>query len=337
MSATKTNSRLLIGAAVATVLMAACSATPTRPAGSAALRARLIELQADPQLAGRAPLAMDQASKAVTAAEQPQADAAINAHLQFMADRKISIAAAEAHSQWSVDQRRQISEQRAAMQLNARTQEADAANTRTAIAKADASDQRRAADMANLRTTAAQADASDQRDAAEAANSRTTLAEADAAGQRVVAGAALDEAAESRRQSLEMQRQVEDLQARVTERGLVLTLGDVLFTTGTSDLRIGGDAHLARLAAFLNRYPHRSAKIEGHTDNVGGEGFNQGLSQRRAESVRSYLVSQGVDGGRLTATGLGEGTPVGDNKTATGRQQNRRVEVIIADEMVSSR
>jgi len=309
MNATTTNSRLLIGAAVAVALLAACSVTPTRPAGAAALRARLIQLQSDPQLAGRAPLAMDQASRAVTAAEQPQADAAINAHLQFMADRKISIAAAEAHSQWSVDQRRQITEQRSAMQLNARTQEADAANARTSVARADA----------------------------DAANSRTTIAQADAAGQRLAAGAAMDDAAESRRQAVEMQHQVEDLQARVTERGLVLTLGDVLFTTGTSDLRIGGDGHLSRLAAFLNRYPHRNAKIEGHTDNVGGEGYNQGLSQRRADSVKSYLVAQGVDTGRLTATGMGEGTPVGDNKTVTGRQQNRRVEVIIADDMVSAR
>jgi outer membrane protein OmpA-like peptidoglycan-associated protein len=254
-----------------------------------------------------------------------------------MADRKISIASAEAHGQWSVDQRRQITEQRTAMQLSARTQEADAANTRSAIARADASEQRRAADAANVRTSAAQADASDQRQEADAANSRTSLAQADANDQRHVAGVALDEAAESRRQSVELQHQVEDLQARVTERGLVLTLGDVLFTSGTADLRIGGDAHLTRLAAFLNRYPHRSAKIEGHTDNIGGEGYNQGLSQRRAESVKTYLVTQGVDTGRLTATGMGEGTPVGDNKTATGRQQNRRVEVIIADELVSAR
>jgi len=337
MNATTTNSRLTIGAAVAAVILAACSATPTRPAGAAALRTRLIQLQSDPQLAGRAPLAMDQASKAVTAAEQPQPDPAINAHLQFMADRKISIAAAEARSQWTVDQRRQITEQRAAMQLNARTQEADAANARSVVARADASDQRRAADAANVRTSAAQADANDQRQEADAANSRTTLAQADASDQRHVAGVALDEAAESRRQSMELQHQVEDLQARVTERGLVLTLGDVLFTTGTADLRIGGDGHLARLAAFLNRYPHRNAKIEGHTDNVGGEGYNQGLSQRRADAVKTYLVTQGVDTSRLTSTGMGEGTPVGDNKTATGRQQNRRVEVIIADEMVSAR
>jgi outer membrane protein OmpA-like peptidoglycan-associated protein len=337
MNSTSTSSRLMISTAVAAAILAACSATPTRPAGAAALRTRLIELQSDPQLAGRAPLAMDEAGKAVTAAEQPQPDPAINAHLQFMADRKISIAAAEAHSQWSVDQRRQIAEQRTAMQLDARTQEADAANARSAIARADASDQRRAADAANVRTSVAQADASDQRQEASDANTRTTLAQADASEQRHVAGAALDEAAESRRQAVEMQHQVEDLQARVTERGLVLTLGDVLFTTGTSDLRIGGDSHLARLAAFLNRYPHRSARIEGHTDNVGGEGYNQGLSQRRADSVKAYLVAQGVDGSRLTATGMGEGTPVGDNKSATGRQQNRRVEVIIADAMVSAR
>jgi outer membrane protein OmpA-like peptidoglycan-associated protein len=295
MKSTLPASRLLIGAAVAAVLLGACSTEPTHPAGSAALRARLIALQSDPQLAGRAPLAMEQASQAVTAAEQPQADPLVNAHLQFMADRKISIATAEAHSRWSVDQRVQITEQRSAMQLQMRTQEAD---------------------DANLRTTAAEANAADQK-------------------QR--ASIALDAAASAQRDTADMQRQVDELQARVTDRGLVLTLGDVLFTSGTSDLRIGGDSHLTKLAAFLNRYPRRNALIEGYTDSVGAEGYNQGLSQRRADSVKAYLVAQGVQTARLTATGMGEGSPVGDNNSATGRQQNRRVEVIIADELVSAR
>ena len=135
MNATFSRSRPQIAAAVAAILMAACSSVPNHPpAGAAALRARLTQLQADPKLAGRAPLAVEQANMAVTAAEQPQADPVINAHLQFMADRKISIAAADAQSQWAVDQRKQITEERAAMQLKSRTQEVDVANQKTANA-----------------------------------------------------------------------------------------------------------------------------------------------------------------------------------------------------------
>jgi outer membrane protein OmpA-like peptidoglycan-associated protein len=118
---------------------------------------------------------------------------------------------------------------------------------------------------------------------------------------------------------------------------LVLTLGDVLFTTGTANLNTGADTQLTKLAGFLNSYPDRTARIEGHTDSVGSDAYNQGLSQRRADAVKSYLVHQGIDTQRLTSTGNGESSPVGDNGTATGRQQNRRVEVIIPNSLVSAR
>jgi outer membrane protein OmpA-like peptidoglycan-associated protein len=268
----------LIAAAVAACLLAACASVPTQPAGSAALRTRLSALQADPQLAGRAPLAIEQANIAVTAAEKPQTDPVINAHLQFMADRKISIAAANAQSQLSIDQRKDITEQRAAMQLKERTQEADVAKQKTAVAVADG--QRNAADL---------------------------------------------------------QHQIDDLQAKVTDRGLVLTLGDVLFTTGTANLNMGAGTQLTKLVAFLSQHPDRTVQIEGYTDSVGTDEYNQGLSQRRADSVKGYLVHQGIDTQRLTATGNGKSSPVGDNNSATGRQQNRRVEVIIANAVVAAR
>jgi outer membrane protein OmpA-like peptidoglycan-associated protein len=285
MNTKRLRSHPLIAAAIATALLAACASVPTQPAGSAELRSRLNELQADPQLAGRAPLAIEQANKAVTAAEQPQADPVINAHLQFMADRKISIATADARAQLALDQRKDITDQRAAMQLNERTQEADAAKQKT-----------------------------------DAANQNTANAVAD--GQRNAA---------------ELQRQIDDLNAKQTDRGLVLTLGDVLFTTGTADLNMGAGTQLTKLAAFLNQHPERSAQIEGYTDSVGSDAYNQSLSQRRADAVKSYLVHQGIDTQRLTSTGNGKSSPVGDNASATGRQQNRRVEVIIPNSLVSAR
>ncbi len=139
------------------------------------------------------------------------------------------------------------------------------------------------------------------------------------------------EADAARQKNVELQREIDALQAQATDRGIVLTLGDVLFETGRADLKAGATADLGKLVTFLGKYPERSVIIEGHTDNVGGEDFNLGLSQRRADAVRSYLLQQGVDASRIEASGMGEGVPVASNGTATGRQQNRRVEIIISN------
>jgi outer membrane protein OmpA-like peptidoglycan-associated protein len=369
----------LIAAAVAAVLLSACASVPVEPDGAASLRNRLTQLQADPQLGSRAPLAMEQANIAVTAAEKPQADQALSNHLQFIADRKISIARAEAQSQLAVDQRKGLAAQREAMRLQARTREADAANYRANEAQANAYDQRQVADAANSRAAMAQANASDQAqqtDAAnnraamaqanasdqaqqteaansraamaqanasdqarqtDAANSRAAMAQANASDQEMQANAARSATADAKRQADDLQHQIKDMQARVTDRGLVLTLGDVLFASGAANLNSAGNGHLDKLAIFLNRYGDRTALIEGHTDNVGGEDYNLGLSQRRAEAVKSYLVGQGIHSTRLSASGMGKGSPVADNGSATGRQQNRRVEVIIENSRVSTR
>jgi outer membrane protein OmpA-like peptidoglycan-associated protein len=136
-------------------------------------------------------------------------------------------------------------------------------------------------------------------------------------------------AASSEQDAAEMQRQIDALQAKATDRGLVLTLGDVLFESGRADLRAGADGKLNKLVAFLNKYPDRVVTIEGYTDSVGGEDYNQALSQRRADSVKSYLLREGIESGRVTASGMGENDPVAGNDSAMGRQQNRRVAVII--------
>jgi outer membrane protein OmpA-like peptidoglycan-associated protein len=335
----KTRCKTLIAAGVVSALLAACSAAPQRPDGADRLRSELTELQSNSELASRAPLAIKEADIAVSAAEQPQADQALAAHLVFMADRKIGIARALGESRLAVDQRKSLSEEREARRLQARTEEADSANRRAAVAQADASYEKQAADaardQADADRNAAQDAARDQADAARDAARDQADSARDAA--RDQADSARDAAADAALNAQELQRQIDDLQAKVTDRGLVLTLGDVLFASGTAQLNSGGTNNLGKLAGFLNKHPERTALIEGHTDSVGSEDYNQGLSQRRADAVKSYLVGQSISSSRLSASGKGEYSPIGDNSSATGRQQNRRVEVIIENNMVSSK
>ncbi|PWG65860.1 OmpA family protein [Spiribacter halobius] len=164
----------------------------------------------------------------------------------------------------------------------------------------------------------------EERDAARLA-SRTE--EADRA--RREAASAREDALQARRGEAELQRQIEALEAEATERGIVLTLGDVLFASGSATLQTGGYENLNRLVDFLERYPDQAVLIEGHTDSVGSAQANERLSQRRADAVRDYLARRSIGERRLSARGLGEGRPVATNDTAAGRQQNRRVEIII--------
>ena len=124
---------------------------------------------------------------------------------------------------------------------------------------------------------------------------------------------------------------VQQLRAERTSRGMVVTLEDVLFEVNGAALQPGAQTELLRLADYLNRNPDRKTLIEGHTDNTGGSDYNLQLSQLRAQSVESYLVSGGVPADRIRAIGYGETRPEAPNDSATGRQQNRRVEIVILD------
>ena len=117
----------------------------------------------------------------------------------------------------------------------------------------------------------------------------------------------------------------------------MVTLGDVLFETDKSELKGSAASNLDKLVAFLSSNPDRSVQIEGHTDSVGNDDYNFSLSQRRAESVRHYLINRGIAANRLDASGKGESTPVASNSDATGRQMNRRVEVVIANPVLSAK
>ena len=126
------------------------------------------------------------------------------------------------------------------------------------------------------------------------------------------------------------EREIEQLKATQTSRGLVMTLGDVLFDTGRSELKSGATRKLDPLVTFLNAHPNRRIEIDGFTDSVGSEALNARLSQQRAEAVKQALATRGIDATRVSSQGYGEAFPVASNDNAGGRQLNRRVEVVIA-------
>lgn len=152
------------------------------------------------------------------------------------------------------------------------------------------------------------------------------------------ASVARDQAADSARETASeteradrLDAQLADLKAKQTDRGVVVTLGDVLFATGRSDLQEGSQHSLAGLTAFLSAHPERTVRVEGFTDNVGTEDYNRGLSDRRASSVADALMRGGIVSARIRTEGYGTSYPVARNDSALGRQQNRRVEVVISD------
>ena len=126
-----------------------------------------------------------------------------------------------------------------------------------------------------------------------------------------------------------LEEQLAALEAQETERGLVVTLGDILFDVDEAQLTPGGELQGARLADALRQMPDRNILIEGHTDSTGSADYNLDLSQRRAGAVEGLLIVQGVDPTRIVTRGYGEAYPVATNDTSAGRQQNRRVEVVI--------
>lgn len=227
-----------------------------------------------------------------------------------------------------------------------------------AQAKSDADIARNQADRASndavrARIEAARAKASERdqtaRAADEAETARKKVEQAQFEAARAKAGEiqALDDADRARLQAEEAKRQrdaaqqrlyvslSEILETRREARGMIVNLSDVLFDTGQATLKPGAREKLSKLAGILLAYPGEyQIEIEGHTDSVGAEMFNLNLSRGRAESVRDYLVQNGIKSERvISARGFGEAKPVADNETASGRQVNRRVEIIIADQL----
>jgi outer membrane protein OmpA-like peptidoglycan-associated protein len=143
------------------------------------------------------------------------------------------------------------------------------------------------------------------------------------------------QAASAQTQTAALTRELSELKAKQTDRGVVLTMGDVLFATGKSDVAPGAQRSIDKLVDFLQKNPTRNVLIEGHTDNTGSADLNLRLSQERADAVKELLVAKGISPDRISARGHGLKYPLVSNDTAAGRQQNRRVEVVVLNEGVS--
>ncbi len=164
---------------------------------------------------------------------------------------------------------------------------------------------------------------------------RTRQAEA----AQAAASSALNQADQARQQAARqtdranaLLHDLQALQGRATPQGMVVTLPDMLFESGRAALNGGARRGIARLVAVMQQHPERRVRVEGFTDSVGSEEFNLDLSRRRAEAVRAALVDAGIETARIEVQARGEAEPVADNATASGRQQNRRVEVLFSDE-----
>jgi outer membrane protein OmpA-like peptidoglycan-associated protein len=204
--------------------------------------------------------------------------------------------------------------------------ESDAARAQADAARAQADSDRARADMANSQAasasalSAAQADADQSRLAAQQAQSSAQQAEAEKAAMRARLSEQLNKI----------------LQTRDSARGLIVSMSDVLFDTGKYSLKPGAREKLAKVAGILLAYPGLNIEVGGYTDNVGGDQMNQTLSENRAGSVRSYLVEQGVAAGAVSARGFGNTLPVATNGNSAGRQQNRRVELLVSGDAIGN-
>ena len=223
------NGKTLIAIAVASVILTACSATPIQPEGVNNARNKLTQLQSNQQLAKQAPVAIKDAEEAVRATEEPQGDQEKSAHLMYIAERKVDIAQALAESRLLVEQRAILSQQRESARLDSRTKEVDIARSKaesarmeTLSANQETESARSNAESARLETLAAQKELDNARSGAESARLNTLAAQ--------------QASADAEQKAADLQRQIAELNAKPTERGLVVTLGDVLFDTRKAEL-----------------------------------------------------------------------------------------------------
>ncbi len=222
-------------------------------------------------------------------------------------------------------------EARQRAQADADRMAAEKAKAEAQLAQRNAESERRAAEQAKREADEARqaAIAQQQQLAADAERSRQLASQADSLRLK-----AEQDQAQLRQQLLDQFNQI--LQTRDTARGLIVNMSDVLFDTARYTLKPGAREKLAKVAGIILGHPGLKIDVEGHTDSVGGDEYNMKLSENRANSVREYLISQGVSAENITAQGFGKTMPVAENSTAAGRQANRRVELVVSGEILGT-
>jgi outer membrane protein OmpA-like peptidoglycan-associated protein len=304
---------LTAGATAAFLILAGCASAPEAPPELIAARSAVRSAEADPAVLSHAPNELRKATASLTRAN------ALLAQREALSE--VTTAAYVAQQQ-----------ARTAMAL------ARAKTSEEAIKSAEADRERARADMraaeasrAQMRANAAEGRAASAEGRAATAEGRALTAEQRAAAANADAAAAQASANEAQIQATLLQQQLTELRARPTDRGALVTLGDVLFEFNRADIKTTGHGELRKLAEFLKKHPDRQVLIEGHTDDIGSNSYNENLSRRRAEAVAAALSALGVPQPRVTAVGYGESYPVASNSSDTNRALNRRVEVYISD------
>lgn len=333
---------------IATALIAAgCATTSSAPPSLVEARATVSSASSNPNVLANAPLELKRANDALARAEQSQikGEAIDVDHNAYIATQRARTAVAAGDAKAAEDQIKLAEIERERARADAREREAQRAQVVASNARADARDaradanfQREQAANAQAQTASAQQQALvARRDAANSASDAATAQAQAATAQNQVATAqsqaatAQNQAAASDAYAASLSRQLVVLDALKTERGMVITLGDVLFEFNRADVKPTSRARMSQLADFMMQYPDRRVSIEGHTDNIGTPAYNTELSQRRAEAVKSQLVGMGIAGDRISTVGYGKNFPVASNDTDTNRAINRRVEVVISE------
>lgn len=300
-------SHLITLSAVALAVLAGCSSVPKSNAQLEMARSEYRAVVVDPRAQSSAgidmKLASDAMNKANAAWGKEEDEAQVN-HLAYLASKRVAIVRETMDMKTAEGMVASAGADRTQVQLQARTQEANTA-------------QRSASAAQQAATTAEQNAAAAQRS--------TEMARAESAQAQQQTQLAME-------RNRQLETRLQELNAKQTPRGLVVTLGDVLFDVDRSVLKPGGLRMVDQLVAVLKEFPQRNVVVEGFTDSTGSDSYNQTLSGQRADAVRTALMRQGIDTARVTARGYGKASPVSSNETAAGRQMNRRVEIVLSDD-----
>lgn len=315
-------------------LLAAC-ATPMPSENDQRLQnltAELARLLEDTEVAERVPLAVADAQRAVRAATADGITGDERYHRTVMAEKRIEIARAESYRVKAERDIEAIEQSTIDLRLRASRLEVQRA-------RAEA-EQARLASVATeeeIRRTRQQALTAEE--LRQQAAEREQMAREEAEAARRLTEAQATEIALARREAelaseaaASLQRRLELMELRETDRGMVITLGDVLFDTGETSMAEQAMSNLADVVELLQSEPTKRVRIEGHTDSTGAQAVNLRISQQRADAVADELIARGVDAERIEAVGMGPDFPIASNDTAAGRSQNRRVDVILLED-----